>query len=230
MGSVKGLKLHGMWASSFCIRVELALKLKGIPYEYVEEDLENKSQMLVHYNPVYKKVPVLIDDGKSIAESMVILEYIEDKWKDYPLLPEDLYMRAKVQFWAKFFDEKLVTNSRSILKYKGEEQEKAIKEFVENLTMLEEGIEKEFSGGKPFFNGERPGLLDLVVGSSSVWHRVLEDITGVKLIERQKNPLFYSWLAAFWDLEVVKDVLPSFDRLVAYAKHVREKASETTRA
>ena len=34
--------LHGFWASLFVKKVELALKLKGIAYEYVEEDSKQK--------------------------------------------------------------------------------------------------------------------------------------------------------------------------------------------
>ena len=48
------VKLFGMWTSAFNRRVELALKLKGIPYEHIEEDLLNKSSSLLKYNPVHE--------------------------------------------------------------------------------------------------------------------------------------------------------------------------------
>lgn len=99
--------LFGTWASSFSGRVKIALKLKGIQYEYVEEDLVNKSQMLLSYNPVQKQVPVLVHRGKPIAESRVILEYIDENWSKTPnLLPKDPYERAKIRFWAKYYDGK----------------------------------------------------------------------------------------------------------------------------
>lgn len=102
------VKLHGMWASTFSKRVELALRLKGIPYEYIEEDLSNKSELLLQYNPVHKKIPVLVHKGKPIAESYIILEYIDETWKTSPkLFPEDPYQRAKVRFWASFIQQQV---------------------------------------------------------------------------------------------------------------------------
>lgn len=109
------MQLLGYWGSPFALRVKWALKLKGIQYEYLEEDLPNKSPMLLELNPVLKKVPVLVHNGKPLAESLVIIEYIDETWTHNPLMPKDPYERAKARFWAKFADEKVSVMINSLM-------------------------------------------------------------------------------------------------------------------
>ncbi|CAL9761011.1 unnamed protein product [Musa acuminata subsp. burmannicoides] len=104
----KGVVLLDFWVSPFGQRCRIALAEKGVEYEYREENLGDKSPLLLKSNPVYKKIPVLIHDGKPVCESLIIVQYIDEAWPDCaPLLPADPYARAQARFWADFIDKKV---------------------------------------------------------------------------------------------------------------------------
>ncbi|KAM0863421.1 hypothetical protein ACQ4PT_044606 [Festuca glaucescens] len=77
-GGAHELKLLGSWASPYVARVKLALHLKGVHYSYAEEDLADKSDLLLRSNPVHKAVPVLIHNGRPVCESQVIMQYLDE--------------------------------------------------------------------------------------------------------------------------------------------------------
>ena len=107
MAGKEDLKLLGLLVSPFVIRVRMALSMKGLNYEYVEEDLFNKSELLIKLNPVHKKVPVLIHNGKPICESLVILQYVDELFAGRAILPTDPYERATARFWAAYIEDKV---------------------------------------------------------------------------------------------------------------------------
>ncbi|XP_042506808.1 probable glutathione S-transferase [Macadamia integrifolia] len=147
--------LLNTWPSPFGIRVRIALAEKGIKYEHKEENLQDKSPLLLKMNPVHKKIPVLIHNGKPICESLVIVQYIDEVWKETsPLLPSDPHLRAQGRFWADFLDNKVLDCVRKILLTKDEKE--AGKELIECLKLLEGEL-----GEKPYFGGEKFGYVDL---------------------------------------------------------------------
>ncbi|MQL80933.1 hypothetical protein Taro_013385 [Colocasia esculenta] len=227
---VEDLKLYASPCSAFCLMVELALKLKGVAYEYVQEDLLNKSHALLSYNPVHKKVPVLVHHGRPIFESFVILQYIDETWSEPPLLPTDAYGRARVRFWVDYYYSKLSPVCKIALISRGEELNKTVDQVRDVVATMEEGLKGDFFGDGPFFNGATPGLLDVVLGSSSGGVRVVEDLIGVELVDRDRTPFLSSRLAAFAKLEVARETLPAYGTFLNYARSIREKFVAFTRA
>ncbi|KAK9920553.1 hypothetical protein M0R45_029107 [Rubus argutus] len=203
------VKLFATWASAFSRRVEIALKLKGVEYEYFEEDLQNKSDLLLKYNPVHKKIPVLVHNGKPIAESVVILEYIDETWKGFPLLPKDPYQRAMARFWAKFIEEKCMP---ALFKCAGtEDREKAVEEACELLKLLENELMD-----KKFFGGENIGFVDIVADFvGGYWLRYFQETVGLKILTREKLPKLCEWSDEFVNHVVIKETLPPRDKLIA---------------
>jgi len=100
--------LLDFWPSPFGMRARIALAEKDVKYERKEEDLNNKSSLLLQMNPVHKKVPVLIHKGRPICESLIVVQYIEEVWNDTnPLLPSDPFQKAQALFWADYVDKKV---------------------------------------------------------------------------------------------------------------------------
>lgn len=93
--------LHNYFRSSSSYRVRIALNLKKLPYEYAAIHLNrNGGEQL---QPEFKSlnpqglVPVLNDEGFSVSQSLAILEYLDEKYPQAPLLPKAIEDRAYVR-------------------------------------------------------------------------------------------------------------------------------------
>ena len=93
------IKLYDFKSSPNCQRVKVVLAEKNLPYEIVPVDLTKKEQKAPEYlkmNP-YGKVPVLADDSTVLYESLIINEYLEEKYPSPALMPKDPAKKAKAR-------------------------------------------------------------------------------------------------------------------------------------
>ncbi|KQJ97546.1 hypothetical protein BRADI_3g31727v3 [Brachypodium distachyon] len=223
----EAVKLLGMWASPFVLRVQLALRLKGVSYEYVEEDLKNKSELLLKSNPVHNRVPVLIHGGKPVCESSVILQYIDEAFAGVgpPLLPADPHDRAVARFWAAYIEDTLLKASSQASRGKTEEEKAEGKKQAAAAVVTLEGALRECSKGKAFFGGDSPGYVDIVLGGLLPWALAGDRLTGATTFDPATTPLLAAWADSFGGLEAVEAVMPDVGKLVEFAMAMYARAA-----
>ncbi|KAJ8572871.1 hypothetical protein K7X08_009382 [Anisodus acutangulus] len=214
------LKLLGTKESIFTQRIVWALKLKGIDYEFIEQNFINRSSpLLEELNPVYKKVPVIVHAGKSLCESLVILEYIEETWPLNPLLPVDPFDRASARFWARFIDGKFYEAAKKAFFSSGETEAEGIESVAEGLQLLEGHII-----GKKFFGGETIGYLDIVVGWIAYWLQYIEEVGEFKAMDSRNYPHLHAWINNFIQVLVIQESLPKPDAVKAVFRGFKDAA------
>jgi len=101
------LVLHHAWRSSASRRVRLCLAEKGLDYDAVEIDLDDRPAWLYEKNPL-GRVPVYEEDGGFVLpESEVIMEYLEERYPEPALWAADPAERALGRLWLQRFDDRV---------------------------------------------------------------------------------------------------------------------------
>ena len=134
----------------YCARVRIALAEKGIEYETVEVDLDDRPAWIYEKNPL-GRVPVLEEDTFVLAESAVIDESLDDRYPEPPLWPADPAERALGRMLVFRFDEL----SRPYYALRRGEDGAADRLDVA-LGELDALLE-----GRPFLSGREFGLADI---------------------------------------------------------------------
>jgi len=91
-----GIQVYGYWRSIAAFRVRVALKLKGLAFEEASIDILSGEQFEPGYERINAErvVPTLIHDGRSVFQSLAIIEYLEDVKLEPRLVPADPKDRA----------------------------------------------------------------------------------------------------------------------------------------
>jgi maleylpyruvate isomerase len=94
--------LHGYWRSGTSYRTRIALELKDVAYEHRGVDLragDQRTEAYLHLNP-QGLVPALEVEAGVLTQSLAIIEWIDERWPEPPLLPGTAFARAEVRAMA----------------------------------------------------------------------------------------------------------------------------------
>jgi maleylpyruvate isomerase len=164
------LRLYGYWRSSSTWRVRIGLGLKGLAWEPAIVNLlagEQWSDAHRARSPL-AQVPVLEveEDGRTrrLVQSMAILEWLDERFPDPPLLPPDLDGRARVRALAEHVNSGIQPLQNSLTlrmlkeKLPGYDREWARFHISNGLVALERAVGDGEAGR--FCHGDAPGLAD----------------------------------------------------------------------
>ena len=156
------IKLHTFGLSGHCHRVEMFLRLLGLPYEKVEVDLAqgaNKTPAFLALNR-FGQVPVIEDGEVVLADSNAILVYLEAKYAPGAWMPRDPLGAARVQRWF--------SNAAGLLAF-GAAAARAVKVFggdADCTPMVTRanrmlGVMEQELAADPWLAGREPTLADI---------------------------------------------------------------------
>lgn len=191
--------LHNYFRSSTSYRVRIALAMKGIDYDYVAHHLrhgENRRPEFLAINP-QGLVPALVwEDGTVLAQSLAIMEFLEEVKPSPPLLPDDPHGRARVRAISQMIgcDIHPVNNLRVLnalrSRYGADDAEIAdwFRHWVnQTFQPLEKILEESPQTGR-FCHGDTPGMADIcLVAQVANNARFNVDMTPYPVISRIRD-------------------------------------------
>ena len=206
-------KLISATPSPYARKVRIALAEKGLPFELLTEVPWDSTTSTPRYNPLEKLPVLLLPDGSSVYESSYILQYLELKHPQPPLLPDDIdgkLAALKLEVLCDGVCDAVVLSLFEKMRPDGGSPEW----LARQRRKIEGGVAEmaRLVDSRPWAVGDRFGLGDIAVGTA----------VGYLSVRFQELP----WRTLYPDLALFSDRLalrPSFKDSVPYAQTIQDK-------
>ena len=194
--------------SPYARKVKIVLYEKGVPFERVLITPMTAREGDPHFADFAAasprlEVPCLFDEGFRCVDSSIIVDYIDDKWPDPPMLPAGPRERARVRMVEELCDTALdainwgLMEIRFFRRAEGDQARQMMERAGAQLAAAWDHLESELDG-RPWFGGERFGRAD----ASLVVHVVAAGLFGFPLLDR--HPGLRGWSARCLERESVQ--------------------------
>lgn len=172
------MTLYSATTCPFSHRCRIVLFEKGMDFQIIDVDLDNKPEDLAVMSP-YGRVPVLVERELILYESNIINEYVDDRFPHPQLMPADPVMRARARLFLHRFEQELFCHIDAVEGGTPKVAEKARAAICDNLTVIAPVFAKQ-----KYMLGDEFSMLDVAI-APLLWRL---DYYGVKL-PKQAAPL-----------------------------------------
>lgn len=210
------LRLYSMRFCPYAQRIHLVLDMKKIQYDVVYVNLTQKPEWLLEKSP-FGKVPCLeLEGGETLYESLVIAEYLDEAYPNKKLYPTNPLAKAKDKLLIERFNT-VITNMYKL--YTGTTVDNDV--FNEALSNLE-FFDRELVRRKtPFFSGDSPGMVDLMIWPWCERADIIRILCGDEyIIPRERFLRLFEWRTAMKEDPGVKK---SYLDAEVHAKYMRSR-------
>ena len=192
------LKIYGALLSPFVRKVRCVLNEKSVQYELVATNPFEKGGDFLKRSPL-GRIPALEDEqGRSLADSTVIAEYLEERFPTPAMFPKDPYDRARVRWFDEYADGGMAPSLTAKVFFqrvisakliKGGCDEGIVQQGLKELPTYLAYLEREL-GGRDFLVADTFTLADISVACQLVnlRHAAVE-------VDPQQFPAVANWFA-----------------------------------
>ena len=167
-------------------RVRIVMAEKGVTGEIIDSDVDNLSNELLEVSP-YSELPVLVDRDVCLYDSVILMEYLDERFPHPPLLPVYPVSRAEIRLFIQRVQKDWCNKFDNLIdgKLTDSESKKVKQEFKSQILGLSP-ILKE----KPFFMSEDFSLVDCCI-APILWRL---PIIGIELQKDTKTKPIYEYM------------------------------------
>ena len=151
------MTLYSGTSCPFSQRCRNVLYEKGMDFQIVDVDLQNKPEDLAVMNP-YNQVPVLVERDLILYESNIINEYIDDRFPHPQLMPADPVMRARARLFLFRFEHEMFSHVEALEQGNQRAADKARAAIRDNLAQI-----APVFGKQKYMLGDEFSMLDVAI-------------------------------------------------------------------
>ena len=151
------MKLYSNSVDPFSHRCRIVLFEKGMDFEVIDVDFNNKSEDLNVLSP-YADAPVLVERDLVLTDANIINEYIDERFPHPQLMPPDPVMRARARLFLRDFENQLFVNMKDLESGDKSKKDQARKTITETLIQVNPILNKQ-----PYLLYEEYSMLDVAM-------------------------------------------------------------------